>query len=151
MDDIICDLNTLKSIMPETRIGERKKILKGWGIDGIGETCVYDRVHNGSEDFRAETVKLLHFSKGKKCSLHSHREKFEIFYIVYGSFLLRIVGKFPDNKSNCEFLVVLKKGDSISIPQNLEHQMQGLEEENILLEVSTQDKPEDSYRTEKGD
>lgn len=118
-------------------------IPKGWG----GESICFDYGKNVSAFYGEEikTVKVLYFEKNKKCSLHYHQEKFEVFHMLFGKLFVNLVW------NGVEYDVLMVPGDSICIDRNLVHQMTGLEETNILLEISTQDYDHDSYRIKKGD
>lgn len=117
---------------------------KGWGREfyahshGDGVSAFY-------QNDNVETVKVLYFEKNKKCSLHYHQDKFEVFYMLHGSLMLELVW------NGQHYFVEMIVGDYLTVPRNLIHQMTGLEETNILLEISTQDRDRDSYRISKGD
>ena len=158
-----------KNIFNETKISPRIVVKKGWapkngnkisGIfsnkqfskneDKIGEIFVYHKNHPWinnaiNPNFEVGTVKLLYFEKGKKCSLHTHVKKSEIFHLVKGNLNLTLI------KDGQKETSVLLEGQSCFIRPGMIHQMTGLDEENILLEISTLDEEEDSYRIEKGD
>lgn len=109
-----------------------------------GETLVYDQ---NKDSFKAETVKLLHIAKDKQLSLHFHVKKTEAFYMVKGA----VDVYFVDQKDNKLKVFLLDEGQSVLIEPGFMHSMEGLRKENLLLEVSTYDTPEDSYRIIKGD
>src|SRR3990167_553359 len=98
--------------------------------------------------------KLLFFHKGKRCSLHYHKLKDEMFYVQSGEVLLR----WTDDRSICSNPapwpplneVVLFKGDSFHIPPGRVHQMIAYLDTE-LFEFSTQHFDSDSYRIAKGD
>ena len=125
-----------------------KHIQKGWGrkSDNVGEVFVYHQPQELDKALNVETVKLLHLAKGKQLSIHFHCEKREYFYMVRGSLDVLLWEEFD----NC-VKIKLEQGQRMMIPPGMRHRMIGVEEENILLEVSTLDKDEDSYRIEKGD
>lgn len=122
-------------------------IPKGWG----GKTEMNGRVEGSVGEvifdppFKIETTKLLYFAQGRRLSKHFHVQKSEIFYLVSGCLEVRLWDKDAE-----EHQIMMIPGDSLLIPPGLIHQMYG-EEESILLEVSTFDSLEDSYRIEKGD
>ncbi len=120
------------------------KIDKGWGFELILHS-ENDSVNAFSSADKLQTVKALYFNKGKKCSLHYHQSKFEIFYLLFGSLAVDLIWNAK------EYSVLMKPGDSLLIERNLIHQMTGIDDVNILLEISTQDFPDDSYRIKKGD
>lgn len=106
---------------------------KGWGYENW---LVNNELYCG---------KILHFNKGKKCSLHYHKIKDETFYILKGKIALLIASP----KRLLE-KIVLKKGDSIRIPPKTSHQVIALETTDII-EISTQHFETDSYRIIRGD
>lgn len=123
-------------------------IKKGWGrsYDKVGEIFAY---HTDQEEKKidVETVKLLYMAENKKLSRHYHQLKDEFFFCVKGIFFVELWD------SNGEELhqFFLKEEDRVFIPKFLQHRMTGKSHENILLEVSTKDFSDDSYRIEKGD
>lgn len=124
---------------------------KGWGskFDGrlVGEFYAWNRPNERSaHQIRPQTVKVLYFEKGKKLSLHFHKEKEEMFFCALGN--IEVITISPEGKKTVS---LLERGDRIFIPQCCPHQMRGLNELNILIEVSTLHKDSDSYRIEKGD
>lgn len=146
----------LDELFNDCLVAKRIEIKKGWGSfkENIGEVFVYhkqnplDFIGHGSSKnptFEVGTVKVLYIEKDKKLSTHFHIEKSEIFYMATGSLLVTLT---RDGKSY-EFL--LSEGDCIFIPPGLVHSMKGVDDKNILIEVSTLDKPSDSYRVSRGD
>ncbi|MDD4287199.1 MAG: PfkB family carbohydrate kinase [Candidatus Peribacteraceae bacterium] len=81
--------------------------------------------------------KKLLLKKDRRCSLHSHKEKDEVFYIQKGRVLLEL-GK--ESRT-------LTPGDFVHIPSDTPHRFTGLEDSEIF-EFSTTHNEEDSYRTE---
>lgn len=131
--------------------------IKGWGIENllghgerVGEVYAWhsdsDFEYKKHEDLRVKTVKVLYFGKDKRLSLHFHREKEEIFYCAYGN--IEVVTISKDGKKSID---MMQPGDRIFIPRCMPHRMRGINDVNILVEVSTLHKDEDSYRIEKGD
>lgn len=114
---------------------------KGWGK----EFKVYSKSDEILNIDFFDTVKVLYFEKGKKCSLHYHSSKFEIFVMLIGALDVNLV------YDACSYSFVLREGENFVVPQNLIHQMTGLNDVNILLELSTKDRAEDSYRIQRGD
>lgn len=117
---------------------------KGWGK----ELVCYDEAKNVNSFYcqdRLQTVKVLYFEKGKKCSLHYHSEKYEVFHLLKGRLLVEFVWSGKKHR------VMMYEQEYVCIDRNLIHQMTGLDNSNILLEISTQDKENDSYRISKGD
>ncbi len=121
---------------------------KGWG----GEVFLFHSQDYQLVDLRneyclptVETVKLLALEQGKKCSLHFHTSKRELFALAAG----RLKVMFVADGNIYDF--VMEAGDHIMVWPGLVHQMQGLDDLNLLIEVSTVDTPEDSYRIQRGD
>lgn len=148
-------LHKLKLKIPDLKISPRHTVHKGWGFSSVynhkdqkdhclGEVSVYDKEVN-PEVFEAETVKVLYIAKDKELSLHFHVSKKEIFYMVNGKLELTIIW------DGISYISTIEKHDVLLVPPGVVHSMKGVEDNNILLEVSTQDKPEDSYRIRKGD
>lgn len=100
--------------------------------------------------------KLLHVEKDKYCSLHCHIKKTETFHIIKGSVLFSYqeseitpngdvpeIARVGEMKSE-----VLKVGDTFHIKRGLLHRFCGVDDENVILEVSTEHFESDSYRLE---
>ena len=117
------------------KITEYHFVQKGWG---------YEKWIVNNEKYCG---KILHFDKDKKLSWHYHKIKDETFYLQFGKILLRV--GWNDDISNAKE-VILEPGDGFHIPTGLRHQMQALEDSD-LLEFSTQHFDEDSIRIIKGD
>jgi oxalate decarboxylase/phosphoglucose isomerase-like protein (cupin superfamily) len=114
---------------------DRVIVPKGWGEE---EWIVNNNKYCG---------KILRFKKGKKCSLHYHEIKDEVFLCTKGAIQLTYHWTDPGEAET----IVLVPGDSFHVPEGLRHQMKGLCEENELIEFSTHHEDSDSYRIEKGD
>ena len=84
--------------------------------------------------------KILHLKKGKKCSIHYHKNKDETFYILEGKIKLELFGETK----------IMNIGDKIRLKPYTLHRFTGLEDSKIL-EISTQHFDSDSYRVVKGD
>jgi mannose-6-phosphate isomerase len=110
------------------------QVSKGWGSELIWAT---NDLYCG---------KLLNFNTGAKFSMHFHNKKDESWYILSGSFTLKII----DTANAEEQLLTLKAGDSIRIKPLTPHQLYCLEG-GTIIEVSTPDSVEDNYRIAKGD
>jgi len=82
--------------------------------------------------------KKLHLYKGKRCSLHHHKNKDETFYISEGEVLMEV----GDKKW------VMKKGDVQRIMPLTNHRFSGLKD-SIILEFSTHHEDSDSHRVEE--
>ena len=78
--------------------------------------------------------KSLFFTKGKKCSYHSHKLKTEHFALHSGRLIVRY-GTSEDISEASE--VIMNPGDVFFVPPGLIHQMEALEDSE-LLEFSTQ-------------
>ncbi len=111
-------------------------VKKGWGYEYIFAT---NDLYCG---------KLLHFTKkGNKFSMHFHAQKDESWYVTSGSFILRLL----DTRDATVKESILNKGDSIRIFPLTIHQVEALEDDSELFEVSTADCDEDNYRVRPGD
>ena len=109
---------------------------KGWGRELIWAT---------NEKYCG---KLMFFDrKGAKFSMHFHREKDESWYVLKGSFMLNIMDCNNAEVSSS----VLKTGDTWRNHPMLPHQLVAIEDDSIIIEVSTPDSVEDNYRIGKGD
>jgi quercetin dioxygenase-like cupin family protein len=82
--------------------------------------------------------KKLVLRKGWRCSLHYHRVKDEVFYLIAGRVLLEVDG--------AEHVMV--PGDHHRIAPTTVHRFSGIEDSEII-EFSTHHEDEDSYRIEK--
>lgn len=91
--------------------------------------------------------KILEIRKGKRCSLHFHKLKTESFFLRSGRLKVRIK-ESPDSEIIEEF--EMRAGDCMDIPQGLVHQMEALEDAE-LIEFSTQHFDTDSHRLIRGD
>lgn len=112
------------------------KVDKGWGYEIIW----------ASNDFYAGKI-LVFERKGSKFSMHFHREKDETWFISSGKFLLRYI----DTSTSKIIEKELKEGDTWHNHPLLPHQIEALEPNSILFEVSTADSVEDNYRIFPGD
>lgn len=103
--------------------------------------------------------KLLYFVKDKKCSLHYHKLKDEVFYVQSG----KIKVLWSDDLERIEELAklnisvgrplnetILEKGDNFHVPPGRVHQMLALEDTE-LFEFSTQHFDSDSFKILVGD
>lgn len=96
--------------------------------------------------------KFLIIERDKFCSFHYHKRKSEHFHVAQGSILLdyQEAGAF---NSGIQFLgkrehITLYEGDTVEIPPYMVHRFTGLDDRNVLIEVSTQHFEGDSYRLE---
>ena len=111
-----------------------KYVEKGWGYESI---LVSNDEYCG---------KILHFNKGAKFSNHAHRDKRESFFCLDG--YVKVTGIDTTNAE--KYVIFLQKGEVLDIPRLCFHQIEAIEESNII-EFSTKDSPEDNIRVEKGD
>jgi mannose-6-phosphate isomerase-like protein (cupin superfamily) len=81
--------------------------------------------------------KILVLKRGFRCSLHFHKKKDEVFYIISGSVLMEINGEKQ----------ILNPGDSVRVFQLDKHRFSGIEDSKIF-ECSTTHSDDDSYRIE---
>ena len=128
-------------------------VSKGWGYE---IWMVNNELYCG---------KILHVIKGKRCSVHYHKDKHETFYIKRGTIKLEYV-YLKEFESYCKkykqygvndtwmFLAnhrILRVGDTFCIPPNTLHSFIGLSSTSEIIEISTHHEDEDSYRLIKGD
>lgn len=109
-------------------------IPKGWGHEVI---LVNNHLYCG---------KLLVFKKDCKFSMHYHLIKQESWYVNYGDFIFNWI----DTENAVTNRIELKKGDVVTIPIGMPHQLHALTDGEIF-EISTQHFDSDSYRIYKGD
>ncbi len=110
--------------------------LKGWGKELIFATT--DKYCG----------KLMFFDKkGAKFSMHFHKDKDESWYVLNGSFTLHTL----DTKTADMETHILTKGETWRNEPLLPHQLIAMEDNSIIIEVSTPDSVEDNYRIYKGD
>lgn len=109
---------------------------KGWGHEYIFAT---NNLYCG---------KLLVFNKtGNKFSMHFHKEKDETWYVLEGAFKLTTI----NTQTGKEEYTRLVKGTSIRIKPLTIHQLTAVEDNSVIIEVSTADSVEDNYRVAPGD
>lgn len=82
--------------------------------------------------------KILNLFARYRCSIHWHNVKTETFYILSGLVLMEL-----ENYQSEPF--IMHPGDSIDIMPQMKHRFTGLLDSKII-EFSSQDFPEDSYR-----
>lgn len=111
-------------------------VKKGWGYELIWAT---------TEKYCG---KIMVFEKaGAKFSMHFHREKDETWFINSGKFIVRWI----DTKDAMLYTKELKEGDVWHNPPLQPHQLEALEDNSSVTEVSTPDSVEDNYRIIPGD
>lgn len=86
--------------------------------------------------------KRLVFKKGQSLSMHFHVDKHETWEIISGQGLFQ----FYDYSYGLVKSKELSVGDVVTIPNFQLHRFTA-HKETIINEVSTKDRPEDSYRT----
>lgn len=92
--------------------------------------------------------KLMFFDrKGAKFSLHFHKEKDESWYVLKGSFTLHLI----DLTTAESVTHILRTGDTWRNEPMLPHQLVAMENDCVIIEVSTPDSVEDNFRIAKGD
>ena len=92
--------------------------------------------------------KLMFFDKkGAKFSMHFHKDKDESWYVLNGSFTLHTL----DTKTADMETTILTKGETWRNEPLLPHQLIAMEDNSIIIEVSTPDSVEDNYRIAPGD
>ena len=91
--------------------------------------------------------KLLNFNKGAMFSMHFHKEKDESWFVNEGSFIVRWI----DTKTATLFSQTLTQGMTWRNKPLLPHQLEALEDNSSITEVSTADSVEDNYRLIPGD
>ncbi len=111
-------------------------IKKGWGHEEIIE----------SNDLYC--MKELHFEKkGHKSSMHFHKIKDETWKILSGSIKVELM----DLSDSSTTFVIIEKGEKIRIEPFTPHQVTCLEDNTVIMEVSSRDSIEDNYRIRPGD
>lgn len=109
---------------------------KGWGYELIWST----------NDLYCGKIMVFE-KKGSKFSMHLHKEKDETWFVESGKFLLRYI----DTESASIHETELVKGDTWRNFPMMPHQLESLEDNSIIFEVSTPDSVEDNYRIFPGD
>lgn len=108
-------------------------INKGWG----SELLVRNNSYCG---------KILRYNKDATSSFHFHVSKTETFFILRGKVLLSwtnpLNGKIEQN--------TVESGKCIHLNRGTTHQITAVEETDIM-EISSYDMPEDTYRIQPGD
>jgi len=115
------------------QVGEPVIVEKGWGCEVIF----------ASEDLYCG--KIMVFTGGEKTSMHFHAEKTETFYVLEGEFIITTL----NTKDASRHKTYLNKGQTMKIPRLVPHQI-AAKINGEIIEVSTHDCPEDSYRVEEG-
>ena len=106
------------------------KVPKGWGYELIWAT---------NDKYCG---KIMVFEKqGAKFSMHFHKEKDETWFVNAGKFLLRYI----DTQEAKLYTKELNPGDTWHNPPLMPHQLEALEPNSSVTEVSTADSVEDNY------
>lgn len=111
-----------------------KKVPKKWGSEEW--LC-------NNEEFCG---KILTFKPDKQFSMHFHRNKREVFYVLSGFLELHTI----DTKTAHERTVYLNDGALVEIPRLLPHRLIARSNATII-EFSTHHEDSDSYRVAPGD
>ena len=111
-------------------------IKKGWGHELIWES---------NEKYCGKM--LVFYKVGNQFSMHFHKDKDETWYVHKGKFLLNWIDT-DTASTNTEHL---KEGDTWRNMPLVPHQLKALEENSIIIEISTEDYPHDNYRVAPGD
>lgn len=112
------------------------EIKKGWGKEVIFAS---NELYAG---------KLLCYDKaGNISSMHFHGKKDETFYILSGSVWIVTINPVDATEIGRKMV----KGDLMRLKPLTIHQIQALEDDTVIIEVSTPDEPTDNYRVRPGD
>lgn len=107
---------------------------KGWGSEFIWAT---------NDKYCG---KFLTFEKGKKFSMHFHKNKEETWYVQSGKFIVRWIDTVTAELHTKE----IQDGSVWHNPPCQPHQLECIEA-GTIIEVSTADSIEDNYRVFPGD
>ena len=111
-------------------------VRKGWGYELIWAT---------NDKYCG---KIMVFEKaGAKFSMHFHKDKDETWFVNSGKFKLRWI----DTNTATIYEKDLAQGETWHNPPLQPHQLEALEDNSSLTEVSTADSVEDNYRLLPGD
>ena len=89
---------------------------------------------------------LIHDKAESKGSMHFHMKKHETFYVIQGSFKVHWI----EPKDATQHNHILNKGDTWTNEPGFMHQLEALEDNSVVVEVSTTHFDEDSYRVLPG-
>lgn len=90
---------------------------------------------------------LIHDKAGSKGSMHFHMKKHETFYVQKGMFKIHWIE--PHDASRHEHII--REGDTWENPPGHMHQIEAMEDDSVIIEVSTTHHDNDSYRVLPGD
>ena len=91
--------------------------------------------------------KLIHDKAGSKGSMHFHMKKHETFFVEKGMFRVHWI-ETKDASINNQ---VLRPGDIWVNEPGQPHQLEAMQDNSIIIEVSTTHFENDSYRVMPGD
>jgi D-lyxose ketol-isomerase len=118
----------IKPVLVSKRWGHEKIFVNGDAVDtkGLGSYC----------------MKEIFISHGNCTSMHFHVNKSETLYIADG--ILTVL--YNDGKSGSKAEIVLRKNDALQIPPGFQHQLCAWDGDVVIIEASTPDDPQDSFR-----
>lgn len=87
--------------------------------------------------------KYLHFNKpGDRTSMHFHKTKHETWKVIKGTFKVNYIETVDGVTTSTD----LKEGDLWVNPVGFIHQLEALDANSTVLEISTADSDEDNFR-----
>jgi len=112
-----------------------KRIEKAWG---------HEQIHFNNEHY---CLKELVFSRrGNDFSMHFHANKRESWLVIKGSFMLEVIETGTADIRRMPLTV----GGRVDIVPLMPHKLTALEDDSVIMEVSTPDHAEDNYRVAPG-
>lgn len=90
---------------------------------------------------------LVYARKGSMSSMHFHMKKKETWYVQSGRF--RYIR--PDKITAEDIVQEIEEGDTVTLNPGDVHQLIALEDNCVIVEVSTKDSTSDTYRVRPGD
>lgn len=109
----------------------RGRIEKTWG---------YEDIFISNDEYCGKYLVFNH--KGDKTSMHFHKEKKETWKVERGMFCVRFI-----DTDDAEVLeAFISAGDVWTNDPLVPHQLEALEDDSCVLEISTADSVEDNYR-----
>ena len=119
-----------------------RDVKKGWGK----EVQIFNSAAKEDSPTGLSGKLLVYTEYGAVSSMHFHRTKSEVFYVLSG----RVQFKYYNLDNADEMATVLVEGDVVTIPPGNPHQIISLEPSTIIEFAST-DYSWDNYRVRKGD
>jgi hypothetical protein len=107
------------------------KVPKSWGRE---EIFITNDLYCGKH--------LIFDTAGNKTTMHFHLAKHETWKVERGKFIARHILTDCGEVKEC----VLDVGDTFVIEPLVPHQLEALEDDSCVLEISTADSVEDNYR-----